>query len=175
MIDHVYHRGECRRLATACSACDQDDPALLEGEGADHLGQTQCLEFRDLEGDVTHRYRDRASLPEGVDPEPAILRLVGEVRLSDPLELLDQGLGDNLLEERFRVRRIQNTVPLNGGQQTLNPCNRRRAHLEVQVTAPLSNQQPDKIFQLTAPHHLLSPPFQTWGRKSPNITFSQVS
>jgi hypothetical protein len=39
-------------------------------------------------------------LPEGVDPEPALLRLVGEVRLSDPLELLDQGLRDNLLEER---------------------------------------------------------------------------
>src|SRR5918994_2400 len=134
VIDHVYHRGERRRLAATCGACDQDDPALLEGERADHLGQTQRLEFRDLEGDETHRYGDRAPLPEGVDPEPAILRLVGEVRLSDPLELLDQGLGDYLREERFRVRRFQITISLHGGQQTLNPCNWRRAHLEVQVT-----------------------------------------
>jgi type IV pilus assembly protein PilB len=40
MIDHVYHGGERRRLAAACGACDQDDPALLESERADHLGQT---------------------------------------------------------------------------------------------------------------------------------------
>src|SRR5215211_278134 len=171
MIDHVYHRGERRRLAAACGACDQDDTALLEGERADHLGQTQRLEFRDLEGHVTHRYRDRASLPEGVDPEPAILRLVGEVRLSDPLELLDQGLGDDLGEERFGVREVQHAISLHGGQQTLNPRNGRRANLEVQVTAPLSNQQPDKIFQLTVPLHLLFRPFQRWGRKSPNTTF----
>ena len=134
-------------------------PRSSKAKRADHLGQTQRLEFGDLEGDETHRYGDRASLPEGVDPEPAILRLVGEVRLSDPLELLDQGLGNDLRKERLGVRQIQHTVSLNRGQQTLNPRNGRRAHLEVQVTAPLSNQQPDKIFQPTAPHHLLFPPF----------------
>src|SRR5919107_3367723 len=69
VIDHVYHRGERRRLAAARGARDQDDSALLEGEGADHLGQPQRLEFGDLEGDKTHRYGDPAPLPESVDPE----------------------------------------------------------------------------------------------------------
>src|SRR5215210_9051920 len=90
LIDHVYHRGERCRLAAARGAGDQDDPALLEGERADHLGQTKILELGDLEGHVTHRYRDGASLPERVDPEPAQLGVVREIRLSDLLEILEE-------------------------------------------------------------------------------------
>ena len=82
-VDVVDHRRERRRLARAGGAGQQDDPARLLGELADHLGQAEVVDRPHLVGDRAADDRDVAALAEGVDAEARhALELVGEVGLA---------------------------------------------------------------------------------------------
>ena len=109
-VDVVDHRRERRRLARAGRAGEEDDPALLLGEVADHLGQAEVV-------DRAHLERDRAAGDRDVPRwRKALTRKretpgdrVGEVGLAVLAELLEQVgsvLGD-VVQRRLGVLRGQ--------------------------------------------------------------------
>ena len=63
-VDVVDHRRQRRRLARAGRAGEQDDPARLLGQRADHLGQAEVVDRAHLEGDRAAGDRDRGRAGE---------------------------------------------------------------------------------------------------------------
>ena len=137
-VDVVDHRRQRRRLARAGRPGEQDDPARLLGERADHLGQAEVVDRPHLEGDRAAGDRDVAALAEGVDAEarePA--NLVGEVGLALVRELVEQTLvGQDVLERRARCPpRSAARRPSIGRSVAVDARHRRRVHLDVEVGA----------------------------------------
>ena len=115
-------------------AGDEDDPALLLGQRAHHLGQAEVVDRADLEGDRAADDRDRAALLEGVDAEARDVRQrVGEVGLAFLLEFGQRAdLGD-VVQRLLGVGVSELAEPLERDQLAVHAGDRRRADLEVQV------------------------------------------
>lgn len=131
ILDRGGQRG---RLSAAGHSGNDHQPLPLRRDPAHRLDlEVEVLERGDLGVDPPDRQRDRAALPEGVDPVAADLGdRVGEVEVGAPLER-DALLGRQDREEHLLDRRRVEALGVEVADLALDPQDRRVADLEVQV------------------------------------------
>ena len=148
LVDVVDHGGDRRGLARAGRTGDQHHAAVLLGQPAHHRGQAERLERRGARQHPPEDEADRAALAEHVHPEAAQAGdAVGEVGLAAVHELVGpvlrhdregHALGVGGRHERERRRR---QVPVDAHE-------RGRAHLDVEVGAPLLDRVPKQLVEI---------------------------
>jgi hypothetical protein len=149
-VDRVDHRGEGRRLTGAGRARDEHETAVLVGEAAHSVRETELREARNLLRDEAEGERDRASLPIAVHAEaPEPLGQIGRVELGRDVEVLALGgcpLGDQG-QHGLEVRLGQEAF-LHRSQRPVDTGHRRRGDLQVHIAPAELDQACEKAVQV---------------------------
>jgi len=133
-VDVVDHRGQSGGFSGAGGPSHQDQPALLERNPLQDLGQNQLADRHHLERNHPQHRARRSPLLEHVDPEPSQARhAIGEVDLVGALEPLlleivhdpEHHSGDFLGRQSLPI--------FQGNQRAVDPEDRRKPGFEVDV------------------------------------------
>ena len=135
-VDVVDHRRQRGRLARAGGPGEQDDPALLLGERADHRRRPRSSIVRTWIRDRPAGDRDAAALAKGVDAKARdAADRVGEVDLADSSNSASIRVLEDLAQGGVGVLGGQRLHALHRPQLAVDARHRRRRHLDVQVRA----------------------------------------
>ena len=133
-VGQVDHAGQGGRLARPGRAGDQHEPPGQAGEAA-HLGRdAEGLQRLDLLGDQPEGGPHRVALEVDVEPEPGLARQgVGAVQLLLALQPLPLPLGEDRVDHRLGLGRLEHRVVLQLAEAAVDPDRRLGPGGQVQV------------------------------------------
>ena len=133
-VDVVDHRRERRRFSRAGRPGAEDESALLVADLLEDRRQEQLADRQDAGRDDAQHEADRAPLLEDVASEASEVRHgVGDVDLEVVLELLLLPSGHDGERHRDRVFLHEPPHVRHRREHSVDPEDRERAHLEVEV------------------------------------------
>jgi hypothetical protein len=96
----VQQRGQCRRFTRAGGADDQHQATLFHDHFLQHFGQAQGVEGWNVDRNVTHHHRRRATLIEAGNPIHADLRQTGaHIQFARLGQLIDLRFAQHLAQQ----------------------------------------------------------------------------
>src|SRR5215217_5580202 len=133
-VGQVDQAGQGGRLARAGGPGDQHEAPGQAGEAAHLAGDAERLQRLDLLGDQPEGGPDRVALEVDVEPEPGLARQgVGAVELLLALQPLALPLGEDRVDHRLGLGRLEHRVVLQRAQAPVHPHGRLGPGGQVQV------------------------------------------
>jgi len=135
LVGVVDNGGQRGGLAAAGGAGDEHEALVQHGQVAQALGQAQLLHGQDLLRNLAEHGGDAPVLHEEVDAVAGHAgQLVGEVHVAGLLEMLDLGLGRDLVEHGLELFVLQHLV-LDARELAAQAQQRLGAAGQVQIAA----------------------------------------
>jgi hypothetical protein len=133
-VGQVDQAGQGGRLARAGGPGDQHEPPGQVGKAAHLGGDAEGLQGLDLLGDEPEGGPDRVALEVDVEPEPGLAgQGVGAVQLLLVLQPLALALGEDRVDHRLGLGRLQLRVVLQLAEAAVDPHGRLGPGGQVQV------------------------------------------
>ena len=133
LIDVIEHGGQCRRLTRTSSTCNQHETALGQRHVANHIGQMQVFESRNLRLDMTNHDCNRSTLAEHVHTETThVAGTHGKVTFLVRFKALFLVAVHDIIQEGIHHHGIDSDIKRTL-QRTVDTIDRRNPYAQMQV------------------------------------------